>query len=297
MKNNNVEVLTKTQVTSVKKQEDNTFYIKTTSGDALYAHHIAIASGGYAAPETGSTGDGFKFLKKLGHTVEKSNPNIVPLTTNERWVHKLAGVNLSFMKIRFIQNGAIKIKKTGKILFTHFGISSPLILNTAHEVKKLLDSGNVTASIDLFPDTEENELDRRVWRLFEQNKNKMLKNVLPELLPESLSNEILHFPDIQLANNVVHSITKDERKKLVKKLKDLSFPISGTLGFDKAVIADGGVLLEEINFKNMTSKLHPNIYLLGDILNINRPTGGYSLQLCWTTGWVAGTDMGKKVSK
>jgi predicted Rossmann fold flavoprotein len=158
-------------------------------------------------------------------------------------------------------------------------------------VKNLLKRGAVEATIDLFPDTEENELDRRVWRLFEQHKNKTMKNVLPEMLPKQLSEELLAFKSINLTEKKVHEVTKDERKKLVKIMKDLRFRVTGTLGMDKAVIADGGVDLTEVDFKHMTSRLYPNLYLTGDILNINRPSGGFSLQLCWTTAWVSGSDV------
>ncbi|HDO23627.1 MAG TPA: aminoacetone oxidase family FAD-binding enzyme, partial [bacterium] len=261
--------------------------------DAEYfADNFAIATGGLAAPETGSTGDGFNMLEKLGHTIVPPTPNIVPLTTDESWVHNLSGLTLSFMTIRFIQKGKAKVKKTGKILFTHFGVSGPLILNAAREVVKLLEKGKVTASIDMFPDTQENELDRRILNLFDKNKNKLVRNVLPGVLHEALSEVVLKFPYINLFDREVNSVTKEERKRLVKKIKNLTFEITGTLGFDKAVITDGGVPPEEVNFKNMSSKIYPNLYLLGDILNTNRPSGGFSLQLCWTTGWVAGTDAG-----
>jgi len=295
VENNGVEIKINTRVKSVDKiNNGETFSIKTKDDRVYKTHNVVIATGGVAAPKTGSTGDGFKFLKKLGHTVGESSPNVVPLKTDEKWVHSLSGTSLSFMKISFIQNGKVKIKKTGKILFTHFGISGPLILNSSHEVKKLLNTGTVLASIDLFPDTNEGDLDRALWRLFEKHKNKKLKNVLPELIPESLALTILTFPKVQFAESPVHSITKEERKKLTYILKNLTFDITGTMGFEKAVITDGGVNLEEVNFKNMSSKLHPNLYLLGDILDINRPSGGFSLQLCWTTGWVAGSDIGIK---
>jgi hypothetical protein len=202
------------------------------------------------------------------------------------------------MTIRFRQDGKNKLKKTGKILFTHFGISGPLILNSSFEVKKLLDKGEVIASIDMFPHTEENELDARVVKLFDRNKNKLLKNILHELMNKSLAEQILKQIHCQgstltvgIGEKEANAVTKEERKVLVKKMKDLTFPITGTLGFEKALIADGGVALDEVNFKNMTSKLHPNLYLLGDVLDINRPSGGFSLQLCWTTGWVAGDNM------
>ncbi|MFC1775699.1 NAD(P)/FAD-dependent oxidoreductase [Patescibacteria group bacterium] len=292
LRRNDVEIITNNRVASINKDGDKIISITTKKDAEFFADNFAIATGGVAAPQTGSTGDGFNFLKNLGHTIKEPNPNVVPLTTSDEWVHRLSGLDLSFMTIRFMQKGKTALKKTGKILFTHFGVSGPLILNSAYEVKELLKKGAVEASIDLFPDTEENILDKRVLKLFEQNKNKKLRNVLPELLPENLAREILNLPDVQMDDLEINSITKEERKILVKKLKGLTFEITGTLGHKKAVVTDGGIILEEVNFKNMTSKLYPNLYLLGDILDINRPSGGFSLQLCWTTGWVAGTDIG-----
>jgi len=291
---NHVEIKSDTRVTDVKKLKSGDFLVQAKGGDSFIGKKIALATGGSAMVTHGAD-DGFNMLQELGHTVKSPSPDIVPLTTSAEWVHSLSGISLSFMTIRFKQNGKTKLKKTGKILFTHFGLSGPLILNSSHEVKKLLEYGMVEASIDMFPDTEENELDRRVWRLFELNKNKILKIVLPEMMEEALAIQILE--QLGLTTKPVHEVTKEERKQLVKKMKDLSFPITGTLGLEKAVIADGGVPLTEVNFKNMTSKIHPNLYLLGDVLNINRPSGGFSLQLCWTTGWVAGTDAGLDAEK
>jgi len=294
VRKNGGEIKTGTQVVKMSKNANKIVSIETKNGEKYFAKNFAIATGGASAQWTGSTGDGFKWLKKLNHTVKNPNPNVVPLTTNAKWIHRISGTTLSFMKISFIQDEKIQLRKTGKILFTHFGISGPLILNSAFEVKKLLDKGPVTASIDMFPDTEENDLDKRILKLFEKNKNKILKNVLPELIQKNLVKEILNLPDIKLTEKEINSITKEERKDLVKKLKNLQFDISGTLGLEKAVITDGGIVLEEVDFKNMTSKLYPNLYLLGDVLNINRPSGGFSLQLCWTTGYVAGSDVAKQ---
>jgi len=294
MRDNQVEIIANNRVYEIKKEGDKIVSVTTKKGAEFFADNFAIATGGVAAPKTGSTGDGFVFLKELGHKIETPNPNIVPLATKEEWVHRLSGLALSFMTIRFKQKSETKFKKTGKILFTHFGISGPLILNSAHEVKELLKKGKVEASIDMFPDTEENLLDKRLLKLFEKHKNKKLRNVLPEIIQENLAKEILNMPDIKMSDLEINSITKEERKRLVKKLKNLTFEITGTLGFDKAVVADGGVALEEVNFKNMTSRLYPNLYLLGDVLNINRPSGGFSLQLCWTTGWIAGSDVSGK---
>jgi hypothetical protein len=291
----NVTIIRDARVSGITEKKGHVVSVQTKDKKEYFASNIALATGGASAPSTGSTGDGFKFLEKLGHTVKSANPNVVPLTVKEKWVHALSGTALTFMTIRFKQGGKTKLKKTGKILFTHFGLSGPLILNSSYEVKKLLNTGEVIASVDMFPDTEENELDRRVWRLFEQNKNKKIKNVLPELLQKNLAEVFLQLPGIVGPETEVNEITKEQRKAMVKQMKDMSFTITGTLGLDKAIIADGGVILEEVNFKNMTSKLFPNLYLLGDVLNINRPSGGFSLQLCWTTGWVAGSDVGEKI--
>ncbi len=296
MKENNVEIKKETKVTSIKQKGDEIWIVKTKKME-YSARNIALATGGLAAPETGSTGDGFKILEELGHKTSSPQPNLVPLKVKENWVHELSGITLSFMTIRFIQKGKTKLKKTGKILFTHFGVSGPLILNCSFEVTKLLKKGRVSASVDMFPDTGKQDLDHRILNLFEKHNNKKLKNVLPELIPETLVKEILAFPEISLAEREVHFITKEDRQALVKKLKDLTFEITGTLGFDKAIASTGGVDPREVNFKNMTSRIFPNLYLLGDILNINRPSGGFSLQLCWTTGWVAGTNIGEKAQK
>ena len=296
MKKNNVEIKKETKVTSIKQKDDGIWIVKTKKME-YSARNIALATGGLAAPETGSTGDGFKILEELGHRTSSPKPNLVPLKVKEKWVHELSGITLSFMTIHFIQNGKTKLKKTGKILFTHFGVSGPLILNCSFGVAKLLKEGCVHASVDMFPDTQEQDLDHRILNLFEKHNNKKLKNVLPELIPEAFVKEILAFPEISLAEREVHSITREERQALVKKLKDLTFEITGTLGFDKAIASTGGVDPQEVNFKNMTSRLFPNLYLLGDTLNINRPSGGFSLQLCWTTGWVAGTDVGEKTMR
>jgi hypothetical protein len=296
MKKEGVEVRKGIKVDSLKILPDQTFCL-SSKGILFHAKYVVVATGGLAAPETGSTGDGFTFMRNIGHTINTPNPNLVPLTTDETWVHALSGLTLSFMTLRFKQDGKTKIKKTGKVLFTHFGISGPLVLNASFDVVQLLKKGPVEASIDMFPDTEENELDRRVFNLFEKNKNKTLKNLLPEMMHKNMAKGLLEMKDLQIGEKKVHSITKEERKELVKRMKNLSFPITGTLGLDKSIVADGGIPPQEINFKNMSSTHYPNLYVLGDMLDINRPSGGFSLQLCWTTGWVAGNDIGEKVQK
>jgi predicted Rossmann fold flavoprotein len=250
---------------------------------------IILATGGLAAPETGSTGEGLSMMASIGHKVEQPDPNLSPLRTNTKWVHALSGTSVDEMVLRFYQNGKMALKKRGRLLFTHFGISGPLVINSAFEVKKLLKKGSVEASVDLFPDYDLGALDAVLVTHLDQYKNKQLKNVLRELLQKKLSDVVLTLPGLELGDVPVHSIKKDQRKLLVRTLKDLRFPIEGTMGFEWSIVADGGVIPKEVDFRSMQSRLFPNLYLIGDTLHINRPSGGFSLQLCWTTGWVSGT--------
>lgn len=264
-----------------------------TSDDSFSADSFILATGGSArAGETGASSDSVELLKQYGHTVHEPNPNIVPLKVEDQWVKDISGVTLSFMKITFWDYAYTKktqFSRTGKILFTHFGLSGPLILNAAHEVKKLLAKGQVHATIDMYPDTEVGTLRNRVLEVFNLHKNKELRNVLKEFVPHGMDSAVAAQCDEALLTTRVHSVTKEDRNDLVDRIKAMPMTITGTMGLDWAVISDGGVDLSEVDTKTMASKKLTNLYLTGDVLNINRPSGGFSLQLCWTTGWVAGT--------
>lgn len=259
-----------------------------TNNGEYFADSFIIATGGMSHPETGSTGDGFLWLKELGHTMQDPTPTLVPLAVKEDWVKALSGTSLSFMKISFYVDGKKHFSKTGKVLFTHFGLSGPLILNLAGKVGTLLKTGIVEAYIDAYPDTDMGDLEKKIIGIFDINKNKMLKNILKDIVPEGMvpGMEIL-LSHIDL-DTKVHSVTKDERKEIVQLLKKLPMTITGLMGYDRAVVADGGIPLTEIDTKTMRSKVVSNLFVTGDLLHINRPSGGYSLQLCWTTGYIAG---------
>ncbi|MEI6316555.1 MAG: NAD(P)/FAD-dependent oxidoreductase [bacterium] len=279
--------------TAVKKilHTDSRITAILTSTGTYTADNYILATGGISHPETGSTGDGFDWLRELGHTVKDPTPTIVPLATQEGWSHILSGISLSFMKITFFWNGKKSFSKTGKILFTHFGLSGPLILNSASKVADLLQDGPVSAFIDAYPDTEIGSLDTQITKIFDVNKNKMLKNILKDIVPEGISPGVailLENAGVDLETKV-HSISKEARRKIVDTLKALPITITGLMGFDRAVVADGGVALSEIDTKTMKSKLYSNLSVTGDLLHINRPSGGFSLQICWTTGYVAGS--------
>lgn len=253
------------------------------------ATSYVVATGGVSHPETGSTGDGFAWLRDLGHTVSAPTPTIVPLATSEAWGHTLAGKSVE-AKVSFLVDGERAFAVTGKVLFTHFGISGPTILNAAARVADLLWKGSVTIKLDCFPQQDEGALDRALVALFAGEKNKTLKNAIRGMLPGITSGVLQALPTID-PEKKVHSVTKEERRFLVRSLKALPLIITGLMGFDRAVVADGGVTLAEVDTKTMRSRVVPNLFITGDLLNIRRPSGGYSLQLCWTTGYVAGMNV------
>lgn len=262
--------------------------VVTEEGDFFAASYI-LATGGVSHPETGSTGDGFRWLENLGHKVEKPTPTIVPLKTKETWVKKISGKNFPGAKITFLVGGVKKLSRSGNILFTHFGLSGPVILNSAGEVADLLHEGVVEARIDVFPALDIGALDKKITQLFDGNKNKILKNVLKEITPAGSADVLLSLVRGVDPEKKVHSVTKEERRKLVDLLKNIPLTIAGLMDFDRAVVADGGLLLSEIDTKTMRSKRCGNLFVTGDLLHIRRPSGGYSLQLCWTSGYVAGS--------
>ena len=288
IRENGVMISTCSPVFKIFKNKEKIIGIQ--AGEKIFtANSYIIATGGNSHPETGSTGDGFKWLKELGHNVKPPTPTIVPLAVKESWVKSLSGLTLSSMKITYFLDGKKCFSKIGKLLFTHFGLSGPTIMNSAKKVDDLLHEGTVTAKIDIFPKINEVELEKKIIKLFDDNKNKMLKNILNEIIPNNMVG--IAFSLMKREQDIkVHSVTKEYRKELSHLLKALPITIIGLMGFDKAVVADGGVSLIEIDMKTMRSKIINNLFVTGDLLHINRPSGGFSLQLCWTTGYVAGSN-------
>jgi predicted Rossmann fold flavoprotein len=217
---------------------------------------------------------------------------------SDEWIKNLAGITLPNVKITFYVDGKKQVvrmrgqatmgKNGGNVLCTHFGLSGPYILNSAKQVSDLLHEGVVTGTIDLFPTKDFPVLEKEILTLFDTNKNKLFKNVLKDIIPAGTVTPLLSFFTPALHEKKVHSVTKEERKAIVQILKALPFTVEGLMGFDRAVVADGGIDIAEIDTRSMRSVKYPNLYITGDVLNINRPTGGFGLQLCWTTGYVAG---------
>ena len=260
--------------------------------DKMYtARNYILATGGMSHPETGSTGDGFGWLRGFGHTVEAPTPTIVPLKVREGWVKKLSGAKAEGAKITFSLPSGKKISRSGSILFTHFGISGPTVLNAAGQVADMLQESVVTARIDLYPGMDLGILDKHIAKVFDAHKNKNLKNVFRELVPPGTSEILLEQIPLIDKETKVHSVRKEDRRVIAELLKGLTFTVTGLMGFERAVVADGGLILREVDMRTMRSKKFENLYVTGDLLHITRPSGGYSLQLCWTTGYVAGNSV------
>lgn len=259
----------------------------------ITARHYVIATGGKSRPETGSTGEVFEYLKKIGHTVEESDMALVPVKTHEEWSHQLAGLSFKNAGLSVYQDGKRQDRRNGKLLLTHFGLSGPLVLNMSKGIAELYKYGPVVLELDLYPDLDPGALDKKLLESLNTFQNKMVKNSLGEMLPPKMIPALLTMTGIN-GEKEVNVLTKTERLKLVKLMKALPMTVAGTLGADKAIVTSGGVSLKEIDFKTMRSKLFPNLFLAGDVLNFDRPTGGFSLQICWTTGWLAGENSAKE---
>lgn len=269
------------------------YTITEKDGTTYHSRKIIVSTGGTSHPETGSTGDGFRWLEKLGVSINKSNAALVPVRTRETWGHKLSGLAFTDVKVSLVIDGKVAEKKIGKILFTHTGLSGPLILNMSKSVGEAMEEGIVTLAIDLFPKEDRGMLDDRLQVLLRQNLNKKLKNVLKEFLPASLVEVALEQNKI-IGDIEVNALRRDDRVRLTGWLKAITLTPTKLMGKDKAVVTSGGIDLAELDMRTMESKKCKGVYVVGDALDIDRPSGGYSLQLCWTTGWVAGTHAADK---
>ncbi len=304
MKKGGVTVMTSSPVSEIMTTNTKTGDAETTGkeitgiklkgGKIINAKSVIVATGGTSHPETGSTGDAYAWLKKIGHTIVTPTPSLVPISVKDGWVKRLSGITLPDVKVKVLLDGvkqdiaASKFTKKGKILLTHVGLSGPMILNMSKEIGELLRYGDVTLSLDLLPAYDHAKLNLKLQQIFKENDKKKFKNSLGELLPAAMAQVVVEFSGID-PEIICNAISREERLKLIGLLKAITVHVDKLLGADKAIISSGGVALDEVDFKTMRSRLFSNLYLIGDILNIDRPSGGFSLQICWTTGFVAGT--------
>jgi predicted Rossmann fold flavoprotein len=287
MKKGNVHIKTRAIVNGFETENGAITSVTLKGGEKIFAKKFIVATGGTSRPETGSTGEGFSWLKKLGHTIVESDAALVPVSVSDAWVKQAQGVTLKDIKLTTFQNNQKQESHKGKILFTHFGISGPTVLNMSKDIGELLKYGEVVIKLDLLPSLDHGMMNTKLQELFKIDDKKKIKNSLGSLIPSALVDAVIEIAGIN-ADKTNNGVSREERLKLIDVIKGMPMNVTGLLGSDKAVVSSGGIVLTEVDFKTMQSRIVPNLYLVGDVLNIDRPSGGYSLQLCWTTGWVAG---------
>ena len=303
LKKLNVKVLLNAKVEDILVENDQACgVVANIKGkiNKIKADKVIVATGGKSYPGTGSTGDGYLLLKKLGHTIIEIKPSLVPLTAEESGLElckNMQGLSLKNVgiKIKDIQKNKVIYEDFGEMLFTHFGVSGPTILSgSAHllrykNVKQLFENKKIILSIDLKPALTDEKLDERILRDFNEEKNKAFKNSLDKLLPKKMIETVIRLSEIK-EDKRVNEITKKERLKLVNILKNFEIGISGFRPIEEAIVTSGGVNIKEINPKTMESKIIKNLYVAGEIIDVDAYTGGFNLQIAYSTGYTAGKD-------
>lgn len=283
-----VNVKLNTAVKGLKVEDGICKGVILDNGSTLYADRVIVATGGLSYPTTGSTGDGYRFARQCGHDIVKPRPSLVPLVTGETWVPKLQGLSLKNVELSLFADNKCVFKELGEMLFTHFGISGPLVLSASSFYDTYAEKGkNMGILLDLKPGLTAEQLDKRILRDFEENQNKAFKNSLEELLPRTLIPVMVALSGIEPSKQV-NSVSREERAKLVSLIKGLAVTPVGTSKIDEAIITRGGINVKEINSSTMESKLVKNLYFAGEVIDIDAMTGGYNLQLAWSTGYLAG---------
>jgi hypothetical protein len=253
----------------------------------IIAEKYIFCTGGKSYPATGSTGDGFKWASSFGHSVGELSPALVPIQLKENWIKDLQGLALNGVKISVMQDNKKCFQETGDILFTHFGLSGPEILNMSKEIGNLLKRGNVKIRLDLFPNLDIDGLGAEIQEKINENPKKLLKNFLINFLPKRFAAIFIENLGL-IADKQVNNITKNEKRAIGEFLKNIEFEAARLLGFDLAMVTNGGVSLNEIDDKTMKSKIIDNLFFAGEIIDIDGRTGGFNLQACWSTGYLAG---------
>ncbi|MDY4741777.1 MAG: NAD(P)/FAD-dependent oxidoreductase [Lachnospira sp.] len=293
MKKQGVNVLLNTQAVSVNSKEGrfDSVEISSVSGRrVINADSCIIATGGNSYSSTGSTGDGYRFARELGHNVTEILPALVPLNVREEWEELLMGLSLKNIEVTFYDGDKRLYTDFGEMLFTHFGVSGPVILSASSVLTSVVKDRPVKLSIDLKPAITQEQLDERILRDFSKEQNKAFKNSLDELLPKKLIPVIVMLSGIK-PDKRVNEITRQERQGLVKLLKNLEMTVTSTRGFNEAIITHGGVNVKEINPSTMESKIVKNVYFAGEVLDVDAVTGGFNLQVAWSTAFAAASHL------
>lgn len=295
LKAQNVEIKLNTEVVEIEETSGEVTGVYLETGELIKASKVILATGGMSYPKTGSNGSGYKLAKKLGHTITDIKPSIVPLIADEDLCQKMQGLSLKnvSIKIKDLNKQKIIYEDFGEMLFTHFGVSGPTILSSSailiryKNINELLEQNKIELLIDLKPALSIEELDNRILRDFDKFKNKDFKNSLNELLPQKMIDTVIELSKIN-PNKKVNEITKEERRNLVNLLKNFGVILKGFRPIEEAIVTAGGVSTKEINPKTMESKIVKGLFFAGEIIDVDSYTGGFNLQIAYSTGFTAG---------
>lgn len=306
MQERKVSVFLQTRAARILEEGGRAVGVGLSDGTEERADAVIVATGGLSYPTTGSSGDGYRFAEAAGHTVTDCQPSLVPLEIREEWCQKLQGLSLRNVRASLFLQGKEIYSDFGEMLFTHFGVSGPLILSASsyygrelekyekqRQKKKQADlpaAPEVILELDLKPALEEEQLDRRVLRDFEANQKKQFKNAVEGLFPSRLTPVMIALSGIH-PEKKVYEITREERREFVRRIKRVPLTVTGTRGFSEAIITRGGVSVREINPSTMESKVLPGLYFAGEVLDTDALTGGFNLQIAWSTGYLAGSSI------
>ena len=290
MRKKGVEIRLHRTVSEVLAQDGQVTGVKTTDGKTFAADAVVLATGGLSYPTTGSTGDGYRIAKNLGHTVKECTPALVPMEISEPWCRLLQGLSLKNVTLT-MACGTKKIwQGFGEMLFTHFGLSGPLVLSASSSYHKCKNPDEVTVTVNLKPALTAEQLDKRILREFEQNLNKQFKNVIGSLYPAKLTPVMISLSGID-GEKKIHEITRKERENLVELTRNLQMHVSGLRDYTEAIITQGGINVKEVNPSTMESRLVKGLYFAGELLDLDGVTGGFNLQIAWSTGHLAGSSI------
>lgn len=290
LKDIGVKIYLNTEINKIEKNNDKMSVIDK-KGKKHIGDYCIVATGGMSYQSTGSTGDGYKFAKSFNLNVNKTYPSLVPLNIKEEMCKNLQGLSLKNVNLKVVDEKVEEYyNEQGEMIFTHFGISGPLVLSASCYICDKLKDHDFKCYIDLKPALDFETLDKRILKDFEENINRNFNNSLDKLLPRKIIEPVITLSGIDPYKKV-HEITKEERLNLVKTIKNIPLTVTGTRGFNEAIITRGGISIKEINPKTMESKKVQGVYFVGEVLDIDAKTGGYNLQIAWSTGYLAGSSI------
>ena len=292
---NNVDIRYNSTVKEILVSDNKVNGVKLSNDEVINCDKVILATGGKSYPATGSTGDGYRIAEKLGHKVISAKPSLVGLVSKAEWIKNLQGLSLKNVLFRLVDSKGKEIySEFGEMLFTHFGVSGPIVLSGSRVLHKYMDENRkvsgIRARIDLKPALDFKKLDLRVLRDFEKYINKELKNAMYDLLPEKLIPVVISLADVD-ERKKVNVITADERKRIVEVLKNIEFSIDELRPIDEAIITAGGVSINEINPSTMESKIVEGLYFCGEVIDVDAYTGGFNLQIAFSTAFLAGNNI------